>query len=271
VTIDEKFTQVLNYSETHAVNGLAILIGCPSSSNKGHKPLGRVKKDLETLHTTYSQQLKFATLCLDDPSVSEIRRIVGHLRVLNKKPAWRRLVFSFSGHGDENHLYTKDGRIHFLKDVVEPLHPINAKALATIPILYFLDTCRGPEVDKGVFTSRLDQLSQYPDDVVVRGSGQWRVPSSGNFLIAYSTLPGMISYENTSGGIWTQMLATELTKSSNIDKTITEIVELVNIAVIEFCNAKHLNIQQPVAQLALTEEIKLLQEAQGTITLCCTQ
>jgi uncharacterized caspase-like protein len=225
-----------------------------------------VKKDLETLHHTYSQQLMFATLCLDDPSESEIRRVVEHLSKLNKKPAWRRFVLTFSGHGDEDYLYTKDGRISLFDDVVEPLQPINAKGLATIPKLYFVDACRGPEVDEGVFISRLDQLSQYPDDFVARGGGQLRVPSRGNLLIAYSTLPGMISYESRSrGGIWMQMLAKELTKRRNIDKTITQIVELVNNAVVEFCNAKPaLGIQQPVTQLALAEEIKLLQEAQGT-------
>lgn len=247
---------------TPVSNGLAILIGCTSSCNHKDKLRG-VVKDLQTLNSTF-EELMFTTLCLDDPPVETIHRVIDYTSKLNedamKLPEnWRRIVVTFSGHGSNEHLLAKDGKIDLRQDIVLPLQALKAKKLACIPKLFFIDACRGDKEDIGVIINEAFR----PRGIVARGERQ---PSEGNYFIAHSTLLGMKAFEDSSrGGLWMQILSNELINPDNIDKDIALITTIVNKKIMEIVSALQKPIsQQPISKSTMREEIYLLREARGT-------
>lgn len=251
--IDSWMVEAIN--RTPESNGLAILIGCTKSCKHKGERLNGVVKDLSKLISTF-EQLMFTTLCLDDPSVEIVRGVIDYTSKLNETAImlpenWRRIVLTFSGHGNDKHLLAKDGEIDFRQDILLPLQALKAKNLACIPKLFFIDACRGNEVDTGVFI---------PRGVVARGGRT--VPSEGNYFIAFSTLLGMQSFENSfRGGLWMQILSEELINPDNIDKDIDLVTRIVNKKITEIGNT---HLQQPINHSTLNDEIYLLREATGT-------
>ncbi len=173
--------------------------------------------------------------------------------------SWKRMVVTFSGHGDRHYLYAKDDVLDLEKDIVSFLLPIKARELAHIQKLFFIDACRGDEVNGGVEIS--SYCLQSRGDLVSRGNS---VPSSGNYLIACSTLLGMLSFESkTQGGCWMQSLTDQLLNQENIDKSIESILKKVNRILIDLFNRNGWgHLQQPEYRSSLNgEDIKLLKEA----------
>jgi hypothetical protein len=212
--------------------------------------------------------LLFTTLCLDDPTEGHIRETINCISQLDKNElqlpeTWRRIVLTFSGHGDEDYLYTKDGHVKLREDMVNCLQAISAEQLASIPKLFFIDACRGSGEDEGVAVPVSIDLSWFEalsDNSDIRPRGGGRVPSRGNSFIAYSTMLGMQSYESRqTGGFWMQTLAEQLTNPENFDKTILDVMTRVNRVLVDTCS----KIQQPICKSTLTEDIKLLREAAG--------
>lgn len=251
-------------------NGLAILIGCTNSCKPDQKPLEGVKTDLKTLWRTFAEQLLFTTLCLNDPSREVVKKVLKHTSELNKNAimlpkTWKRIVITFSGHGDKEHLFTKDGQIHLREDMVNPLQAIEAEELALIPKLFFVDACRGSGIDRGVPVVDVSWFTNMDQGPVARGGGS-RVPSRGNCHLAYSTLLGMKSFEDERGGFWMQILLEELTDPQNIDVIIEGIMTKVRKRLISRCGGERVpHYQQPVCESTLWDEVKLLKEAYGML------
>ena len=179
--------------DTPISNGLAILIGCTNSSEHVKEPLGRVVRDLATLQLTFSETLLFTTLCLNNPTVEHVKKVVKYTSELVLPEKWRRIVVTFSGYGNMEYLYTKDGRMHLIDDIVKPLQ---AKKLAR---LFFVDAC-----------GEFEELN-YDHQ-----------PPTGNCFIA------RLPFDSLREGFWIQTLARELTNMSNIDETIQGVMTRVS-------------------------------------------
>ena len=241
-------------------NGLAILIGCINSCNAHHRPLGGVQQDLLTLRTTFTELL-FTTLCLLDPTVEHVKKIIQTVSSLQrngiKQPdSWRRIVVTFSGHGDENHLYTRNAKISLEEDILDPLVTSRESSMIGIAKLFFIDACRGNREDMGIHRPHFHIRGDF---LVPRGE---RVPSKGNYLIAYSTLIGMTAFEHPMvGGCWMQMLSNMLLEPSLVDRTILDILVKVNSCMLKLMNSNDRSLQQPEGSVTLNEDILLLKEA----------
>lgn len=255
--------------ETPISNGLAILTGCKKSyARKDQKLLQGVSRDLESLEQTF-KNLMFTVVCLEDPSSQQIKKVMKHISRFDKEglelpKSWRRIVVTFSGHGERqgehNCLCVKDGCVDLQADVVDPLLPENAIHVAQLPKLFFVDTCRGDKLDDGM--EIIVWPREQPEGYQSRGSS--RVSSKGGFLLAYSTLVDHQAFEDSkSGGIWMQLLCNELVNESNIDKSILDVLTQVNIKMEKLCSENGKPMQQPILKSAINVEIKLLKEAQG--------
>lgn len=254
-------------------NGLAILIGCTRSYRKDQKPLQGVSRDLDSLEKT-CKHLMFAVLCLKDPSSEQIKKVIKHVSRFDKEglrlpPSWKRIIVTFSGHGERlgerSCLCAKDDSVDIQADIVDPLLPVNAKHVAQLPKLFFIDACRGDKQDDGM--EIVVWPPSQPEGFQARGSP--RVSSKGNYLLACSTLIDYQSFEDPNfGGIWMQLLCAGLVDANNIDKSIYDVLTEVNGKMEKWCNENNQPVQQPILQSALNEEIKLLKEAQGIAVYC---
>ncbi len=219
--------------------GLAIFIGCETSSESKHPYLDGVKKDLELLRSTFSS-LGFDTVELHDPSKEEIQKVIAMTKgKLYQKAVhfYNSIVVTFSGHGDQTKLFSKNGSLSLMDEIVNPLiseHPL-------VPKIFFVDACRGDKKDLGVTYS----LPSRQDRIRARGEREEiNLPQNGNYLLAYSTLTGMKSFENECGSYWIQVLTEELL--CNNGKSILDLLTMVNQKLILKFNELHLTLQQPI-------------------------
>ncbi|KAL8602787.1 hypothetical protein ACOMHN_055170 [Nucella lapillus] len=101
-------------------------------------------------------------------------------------------------HGEEGYVYGSDGRIEIDK-LVAPFKGHKCRSLAGKPKIFFIQACRGNQLDGGVEVA--DALGAGPgepdDSVDVR-----RIPTESDFLMAYSVVPGYFAWRNSTRGSW---------------------------------------------------------------------
>ena len=234
-------------------NGLAIIIANENSSNPSHQPLLGARRDLENMKDTF-EVLRFAILPILNASKEQVLAAIrAAAKYKNYPPSYKRIAFAFSGHGDLNVIYAHDGPIE-TNQLYDPLQPRNAPHLAHIPKLFFMDACRGPNEDRGV-------------EVVARGkTGPPRnripVPSYGNYVLAFSTMPTMQAYEvQDVGGMWMNIVSKQLRTNR---KSILDVLTEVNRELLNEFHFKGFEVhQQPVLEAALNvKPFGLLEEAE---------
>uniref|UniRef100_A0A8D0DAI3 Caspase-3 n=1 Tax=Sander lucioperca TaxID=283035 RepID=A0A8D0DAI3_SANLU len=92
-------------------------------------------------------------------------------------------------HGDEGVIYGTDG-FEKLEKLTKYFKGDRCKSLVGKPKLFFIQACRGAELDNGIEADSVDaQTSE-------------RIPVEADFLYAYSTAPGYYSWRNTTNGSW---------------------------------------------------------------------
>ena len=250
-----------SHPSTLPPNGLAVLVGCKTSFNRNHKRLGGVEQDLKSLKDAFSQLL-FTTLPLFDPTADHVKKVIKTVCNLQKcgirQPnSWKRVIVTFSGHGDKTHLYTKDAKIKLHSDIMDPLIDCKENLMVGIAKLFFIDACRGCSQDYGIDLSDLHYRGE--QTFVPRGE---RVPTKGNYLVAYSTLLGMEALESAErGGCWMQLLSKMLLHPSMVEKSVTEVLMEVNGKLLKWLNATDIALQQPELTSTINEPILLQKEA----------
>ncbi|XP_034044333.1 caspase-3a [Thalassophryne amazonica] len=102
-------------------------------------------------------------------------------------------------HGDEGVFFGTDGSIE-LKCLTSLFRGDRCKTLVGKPKLFFIQACRGTDLDAGIEADSVDD-------------GAMRIPVEADFLYAYSTAPGYYSWRNTISGSWfIQSLCDMITK-----------------------------------------------------------
>ncbi|XP_067441152.1 caspase-3a [Thunnus thynnus] len=91
-------------------------------------------------------------------------------------------------HGDEGVFFGTDSSIE-LKHLTSLFRGDRCKSLVGKPKLFFIQACRGTELDAGI-------EADSPDD------GKTKIPVEADFLYAFSTAPGYYSWRNTMTGSW---------------------------------------------------------------------
>ncbi|NXA41304.1 CASP3 protein, partial [Eudromia elegans] len=93
-------------------------------------------------------------------------------------------------HGEEGLIYGTDGPLE-LKALTSLFRGDKCKSLAGKPKLFFIQACRGTELDSGIETD------SGPDEPMCQ-----KIPVEADFLYAYSTAPGYYSWRNAAEGSW---------------------------------------------------------------------
>ncbi len=241
--------------------GVAIVVANPYSwkFNKPENTLHGVVTDLKTNCCIFEKNLLYSIIPLFNASkktiVGVIKAVAKHFPTVyeDSDPRYKRIVFCFAGHGDENDcIHTKDGEINVRKDIVDPLLPLECQRLLHIPKLFFIDACRGIEKNKPVSRGGSN------DELVYS-----RVSTQSNYLLVRSTIPAKEAVETKrGGGFWTQSFVAELQNQTNMGKDIGYILIEVNRHVnLTFNKATKGFIQQAVAESTLLEHVCFLDEA----------
>ena len=147
------------------------------------------------------------------------------------------VVFAFSGHGttknEREKIYDNNGKmLDLLDDIVRHLVKPMASKAAKIPILFFIDACRGGQ-------RLVEDDGKYVQGLTSCGAGEKSDPTAeleehyfdhivdevyGNYRIDYCTIPYYVSYSMDDGSIWMPKLADKMIEKYDSFQNIAAIV-----------------------------------------------
>ncbi|KAF1384381.1 hypothetical protein PFLUV_G00117740 [Perca fluviatilis] len=118
-------------------------------------------------------------------------------------------------HGDEGVIFGTDGA-EKLEELTKYFKGDRCKSLVGKPKLFFIQACRGAELDNGIDTDSVDvQTSE-------------RIPVEADFLYAYSTAPGYYSWRNATNGSWFMQALCEMLMRFRGELELMQIMTRVN-------------------------------------------
>ncbi|CAB1461078.1 unnamed protein product [Pleuronectes platessa] len=124
------------------------------------------------------------------------------------------LVCVLLSHGDEGVFFGTDGSVE-LKYLTSLFRGDRVKSLVGKPRLFFIQACRGTELDGGIETDSVDD-------------GTTRIPVEADFLYAFSTAPGYYSWRNTTSGSWFMQSLCEMISKYGKELELQHIMTRVN-------------------------------------------
>ena len=183
-------------------------------------------KDAEKIVRVFTQ-LRYEVIVRKNLKRDELVTFISEAASLPYTPSYKRLVFTFSGHGmageklydhfgrprgnGGGRICTQEGEEIEIESIIDQFKPDKYPALGRMARLFFFDVCRGAKEDRGV---RLQ-----PRGIVMERGGQFIVPErvskDGNILVAYSTLPDHKAYERLSGSLWVDLLTEAILKQND--------------------------------------------------------
>ncbi|XP_040892252.1 caspase-3a [Toxotes jaculatrix] len=150
-------------------------------------------------------------------------------------------------HGDEGVFFGTDGSID-LKYLTSLFRGDRCKSLVGKPKLFFIQACRGTDLDPGIETDN-------------PGDGTTKIPVEADFLYAYSTAPGYYSWRNTMTGSWFIQSLCDMIRKYGKELELQHIMIRVNHKVaVEFESVSnspgfHAKKQIPCIMSMLTKEM----------------
>jgi len=229
-------------------NGLAIIISNDYSSCCRLDPLTGARKDGENMFRAF-KYLKFATHWESNVTKPRLMQLIydaTRYYFYHQFENYRCIAFVFAGHGfTMDQIYMQDGTLVSITDIVQSFLPKSAPHIGNLPKLFLIDACRGTKDINPVFVPR-GSAKVFKGNAVERGVTELlnlRLPSEGNYLIAYSTMPEHKSYEQFGeGSTWTTILAEKLCTSHD---SIEDILTAVNEKMMEIYQT---SLQCPMQQ-----------------------
>ncbi|XP_062332830.1 caspase-3b [Osmerus eperlanus] len=149
-----------------------------------------------------------------DQTVQQIRELLYNVSKEDHSQS-ASLVCVLLSHGDEGVFYGTDKHVE-LKVLTGMFRGDRCRTLAGKPKLFFIQACRGSELDGGIETDAVSDDS--PE----------KIPVEADFLYAYSTAPGYYSWRNTSNGSWFMQSLCEMLQRHGHVLEIMQIMTRVN-------------------------------------------
>ncbi|KAM8879872.1 caspase-3a [Spinachia spinachia] len=132
-------------------------------------------------------KLGYKVTVYNDQSVEQIKRVLTSVSKEDHS-CYASFVCVLLSHGDEGLFFGTDGSVP-LKCLTSLYRGDRCKSLVGKPKLFFIQACRGTELDAGIEADSGED-------------GTTRIPVEADFLYAFSTAPGYYSWRNTMTGSW---------------------------------------------------------------------
>lgn len=199
-------------------------------------------KDAEALFKCF-RSLGFDVVVYNDCSCAKMQDL---LRQASQEDHSNSACFAcvLLSHGEENLIYGKDG-VTPIKDLTAHFRGDRCKTLLEKPKLFFIQACRGTELDDGI------QADSGPiNDTDTDANPRYKIPVEADFLFAYSTVPGYYSWRNPGKGSWFVQALCSILNEHGKDLEIMQILTRVNDRV-----ARHFESQSEDARFNEKKQI----------------
>ncbi|KAG8592103.1 hypothetical protein GDO81_000406 [Engystomops pustulosus] len=245
-----KFAHHFSYKMDYPEMGLCIIF-----NNKNFHPSTRMGMrngtdlDASRLYSTF-KSLGYKVDVYNDQKCADI---YGRLKKVSEDDHSNRSSFvcALLSHGEDGKLYGVDDCLP-IKNLTSLFRGDRCKTLVGKPKLFFIQACRGTDLDPGVETDSGGESSEET----------YRIPVEADFLYAYSTVPGYYSWRNTVNGSWFIQSLCEMLKLHGKSLELVQILTCVNhMVALEFESCSnhiefHAKKQIPCVVSMLTKSLR---------------
>ncbi|XP_047434895.1 caspase-3a [Mugil cephalus] len=149
----------------------------------------------------------------NDQSVEQMKQVLTAVSTADHSGS-ASFVCVLLSHGDEGVFFGTDGSVE-LKFLTSLFRGDRCKSLAGKPKLFFIQACRGTDLDPGIEADSGDDTTT-------------KIPVEADFLYAFSTAPGYYSWRNTMTGSWFMQALCDMLSKHGKELELMHIMTRVN-------------------------------------------
>lgn len=171
------------------------------------------------------------------------------------------LAVALLTHGTEEFLYGTDAKCLRVSDIFQAFTAEHCPALHHKPKFFIINACRGDAEDKGIYShmglesSTVTDVNTVPPEPLGESLtlqlGGTRIPNMKDFLVAYSTIPGHVSWRHMSEGSFFIQGFEKVFREHASTMDVLKMLVKVNNQVSQYIN--HQGVQIPAPQVMLTK------------------
>ena len=186
--------------------------------------------DAKNLCDLFSQ-LGFNTTIKKDRKYSQMIQDVERFAQLKDHIKSDMCIVVILSHGDDKNVVATDGYKLPYADILTEFNNEKSPNLYGKPKLFIFAACRGSKEDYGVLKDEIAFGSVAPgststDNLLVSRVTK-RVPTYGDMLIAYGTLPGYVANRDTTSGNWYIQCLCKVFMNNACDMEIREMLDAI--------------------------------------------
>ena len=165
------------------------------------------------------------------------------------------LVVAILTHGINGEVYGTDGRLIKVDYITKHFVGTACPTLGGKPKLFILQACRGGSFDPGVTVEQTDSGEideEILDQEETDGGGyELALPNEADFVLAYATTPGFVSWRNSAFGTWfVKALTDTMYEKAKTDHLMDMLTEVNRKVAEEYeSRGKQKQMPQPVTML----------------------
>ena len=186
---------IFSYKNTYKNRGYFLIFNHDQFAGRtGQTPRNGSQMDVRSLLDRFSK-LHFDVKIFNNFSKNRIR---AKLEEYSKMSHRNNQMFGMAilSHGlEDGYVYAYDGLIN-ITEFVDPFKPSSCPSLFQKPKLFFVQACRGAEMDHGVMFGNNGK----PENFGRKKHKTW--PLDADILIHYATVEGKYAWRNTNTGSW---------------------------------------------------------------------
>ncbi|XP_023795351.1 caspase-2 isoform X2 [Cyanistes caeruleus] len=198
--------QHLAYKLTSEPRGLALILSnvrFSSESDLEYRTGGDV--DCASLEMLF-KHLGYQVTVFCDQTAQEMQNSLERFSKLREHQDVDSCIIALASHGVEGGVYGSDGKLLELQEVFRLFDNANCPNLQNKPKMFFIQACRGDEVDRGVDQrdgkGRSDSPGCEESDANKEESLKLRLPTCSDMICGYACLKGTAAMRNTKHGSW---------------------------------------------------------------------
>lgn len=161
--------------------------------------------DAQKLQDLFTQ-LQYKVKMVRNQTSKQLKETLLQFAKLDDHRAADSMVVCLLSHGLEGQIYGVDGVLVSIPDLLALFNGYVAKDLVGKPKLFFIQACRGNDFDHG---TDMTDGAHIPREYLVKRTTEVEtfvepetLPAEADMLVAYSTVPGYVSWSNLQKGSW---------------------------------------------------------------------
>lgn len=261
----------LVYSMKCEPHGLCLIVNNVDFENLSRR--GGSDVDAKKLDELFSK-LQYKVKMVRNQTSKQLKETLTQFARLNDHGMADSVIVCLLSHGLEGQIFGVDGVLVSIPDLLALFNGYAAKDLIGKPKMFFIQACRGSDFDQGVEVTDGGYMSANevpvaearaafvqahlpgvkPDTVVPEPEPE-SLPAEADMLVAYSTVPGYVSWNNLAKGSWfVQAIADVFSDYAHTEDVVSMLIRVNNKVAREF-ESYNRKKQIPAPVIMLTKKV----------------